>query len=110
MGNTRDLRPATEVGAKSGTAAAGLGPGKRTLVESLPIASPAQEAKAGQAAPNQQMPTEAPATEATHVTSVLRKGSSSPETSIGQRAPGPGADMDAVHQAVAPSGAPTVVA
>lgn len=89
-------------------------PGKRTLVETqyVPRArpAPAQEAKSGQAEPNQRMKAEASPTEKTHVMSVFRKGSASPETAVGQRAPGPGADMEAVHQAVAPSGVPTVVA
>src|SRR4051794_41157853 len=110
MSNARDLRTAGEAGARIGTSAAGIAPGKRTLVETLPGASPApaHEAKAGQSEPSQRIRVDALPTETTHVTSVLRKGSTSPETAAGQRAPGPGADLEAAHQAVAPSGAPTL--
>ena len=41
MSNARDLRPAKEAGARVGTSAAGIAPGKRTLVETLPGVSPA---------------------------------------------------------------------
>ncbi|HEX2690051.1 MAG TPA: hypothetical protein VHN14_25720 [Kofleriaceae bacterium] len=111
MSHTRDLHRASEMGTRAGAVATGMTPGKRTLVEMQyePDASHAraQEAKAGQAEPNQQMSTEAPRTQETQVTSVFRKGAASPETVVGQRAPDPA--METVHQAVAPNGSPTVV-
>lgn len=57
MSNARDPRPAREGDARIGTSAAGIAPGKRTLVETLPGVSPApaHEAKAGQAEPSQRI-------------------------------------------------------
>jgi hypothetical protein len=111
MSHARDLRHAREVGTTTGGAATGMTPGKRTLVETQyePASSHAraQEAKAGQAEPDQRMSAEAPRTQETQVTSVFKKGSASPETVVGQRAPDPA--MEIAQQAVAPNGSPTVV-
>jgi hypothetical protein len=113
MTRARDLRPMNEVGSGTGGGAAtGLLPGKQSLVETLyesaaPSWTPVWEAISGQPEPPQQLSTEVPHTEEIQVGAVFRKGSSSPETTVGQKAPEPA--MEAVQQAVAPAGAPTVV-
>lgn len=112
MANARDRRPASERGRGHSSSTTGLTPGKRTLVEGQYGGSAeayrgyAPEAHAGQPEPKQQRTEGALHTQATQITAVFVKGSTSPQTSQGGYAPKP--DAAAAQQRVGLTGSPTV--